>query len=454
MTRRASPLALASLLLVAALRPAPAGAADPLTAPDSLGWQRWRLSNGLRVVAQHIPNCPGAAITVVYGGGSEDDPVGREGQAMLLAETAFLAPAGEIPERSRDEMESLRPLGYEVKVARRYVAFSENASYAQFPGVLHQVATRMRGVTVTPSLLRGAVESVALQQRIAFLSDPAAALYLVAREMAAGADSDALQRRSSGSGLRSAAAREIQQRIARICIPSNAVLSLVGNLSGYDVQGLTEREFGTIPAGVPPPASAPHPLRPGPWMMQRPGIPGAIGVLGVIAPAMSDTLHPSFYLALLLLGTQLGQSWGPPAPPLTTRFQYKILDDPDLARIYPPVPPSSSSPQDLSRALDRLGDVFHRLVTTPETMEALRRGVLWLLGGPLTPELFRRAQADATLLPTLATNAAVRELWGGEAYWSQYRRRFLRDDDPAIDVWFDRLAAHQQQVPLLFVPAR
>ena len=62
-----------------------------------------------------------------------------------------------------------------------------------------------------------------------------------------------------------------------------------------------------------------------------------MAVLGLTAPALSDSLHPSFYMALLVLGGQAKVSWEPPARPLVTRFQYSLLDDPGFARFYPAV---------------------------------------------------------------------------------------------------------------------
>ncbi|MBK7369815.1 MAG: insulinase family protein [Candidatus Eisenbacteria bacterium] len=137
--RRALTFALPLLLLFA--RPAAAG-----LLPDSTMFDGWKLANGLEVRARHVPGASGVAIVVAYRAGSSYEPPAREGMAQLLAELQFHAPAGDIPERSREEMASLRPLGWGVQVNERLATLTEIAAPDRFPGVLHQVATRMRGV--------------------------------------------------------------------------------------------------------------------------------------------------------------------------------------------------------------------------------------------------------------------------------------------------------------------
>ena len=148
------------LALVLAASAALAGVAradGPTPLRDSTVADHWKLANGLTVVTRHIPRALGVAITVAYPTGSDGDPAGRPGLTRLAAEVEMMAPAGDVPERTREEMESLRPLGWSIKVGRRSVQLAEVATREQFPGVLRQMATRMRGVTVNP----GAVTTAA-----------------------------------------------------------------------------------------------------------------------------------------------------------------------------------------------------------------------------------------------------------------------------------------------------
>ena len=58
--------------------------------------------------------------------------------------------------------------------------------------------------------------------------------------------------------------------------------------------------------------------------------PAAKGELRVFLTL--DTLQPQFYMSLLVLGSQVKAQWGSPEPPLGSRFQYSLLDDPDVVR--------------------------------------------------------------------------------------------------------------------------
>src|SRR5438093_1542124 len=211
--RSAIAVAALALSVTLALPRAARAETGPVTLPDSTVCESWLLPNGLGVTTRHVPRTSAVSITVAYRIGNAGDPTGREGLARLLAEAAFTAAAGEIPERTRDEMESLRPLGWNLEVGTRSTLLTEIASPAQLP-----VA-----------------------------------------------------------------------------------------------------------------------LRPGLRQITRSDLASPLGVVGIIAPALTDTAHPEFYLNALVIGSLCKDQWDPPAPPLTTRFKYSALDDPDLVRIYPPV---------------------------------------------------------------------------------------------------------------------
>jgi hypothetical protein len=55
---------------------------------------------------------------------------------------------------------------------------------------------------------------------------------------------------------------------------------------------------------------------------------------------------------------------------------------------------------------------------------------------------------------TLARSMAARELRGGEAFWSSYRRRFEAQRTGGLDTWGNYYATREKQVRLLVVPGR
>src|SRR5438128_914951 len=246
---------LLSLLALLASRPA---AADPVTLADSTTIESWRLANGLQVVTRHLPRAKAIALTVCYRAGSALDPPGHEGLGALLAELDFTAAAGDVPDRTRAEMASLRPFGWGVKVTRRFALLSEGAGLERFPGVLHQAALRMRGVTVSEANLRDAVVNVKRDLAENYAQRPDRELYYAIGDLAAGANEAAVRRYGNGHGLDGMTVKEVQRKLASIYVPANAVLSILGNLDGLDLHRLVENEFGAIPSGtpLPPPAAA------------------------------------------------------------------------------------------------------------------------------------------------------------------------------------------------------
>jgi hypothetical protein len=437
--------------LIGALIPAPSHALALGASPDSLTRATWRLSNGLTVKAQHVPAAGAVSITMAYHGGSDGDPAGREGQALLRAELAYTAAAGSTPERSRQELRSLRPLGSEVKVTRTQTQLTEVASLTQFPGVLHQVAERARGVRVTPASLAAALASLRQQQRDAYLEAPSRALYYDVAALAAGMDSSALRLLGRAPGLDRVGVSEMQKQIATAFVPANGVLSIAGNLDGPDLRALVEREFGSIPAGQVLPATLHHRFVASSTTLRWPGLERPVGCVGVSAPSLRDTLHPVFYLTLLVVASKLGVTWGPPTPPLQSRFQYSILDDPELIRFYPRLEPTDRTPANLGQALAEDLNANAMLVADEESLESLRAGVGWLLGAPLLHEMVPRFQKTPGLLVLLSSSTASRELWGGEAVWAPYRRLMDRCNIDGASL-IARASNPRNQVRLMLTP--
>ena len=98
------PVALLAVLLLASFP----GSVRAIALPDSTAAESWRLANGLEVRVRYVPGAVGVATTMAYRAGSAYEPAAREGLANLLAEIQFTAAAGDVPERTREEMDSLR----------------------------------------------------------------------------------------------------------------------------------------------------------------------------------------------------------------------------------------------------------------------------------------------------------------------------------------------------------
>ena len=449
MTRRSFVLAAACLgLVLGPLRPASA-----VVLPDSTAADAWRLANGLEVRVRHIPGAAGVVITTGYRSGLLDDPKGREGLAELLAELQYFSAAGEIPERTREEMESLRPLGWRANTSPRLTMFTEVATLQQFPGVLRQVATRMRGVAVTPAGLASAAAAVRREMGSRTFGHPEQGLYWRARALAAGQSDEALLAGAAGRWLAGVKPEEATALLQARFAPANSCVALAGDFSNLNLRGLLEQEFGSIPAGTARATAPDAVLRGGERVSVWPGLERPLGVLGIVAPALDDSLHPHFYLAALMMGLELRRKSGSPAAPLTARFQFSAYDEPEMLRLYPDLAADHATPAALGAAMDDLTDGLGRKIVTMEAMNGVKRAWDWLLGGPLPQGVRMQASQAPGMLTPLTTGMATRALWRGDDFWDRYRTAF-EESAMTPATFFNWVLDPAHQVRLVLAPRK
>ncbi|HVP15191.1 MAG TPA: hypothetical protein VMS88_06580 [Terriglobales bacterium] len=452
------PNAIRALLLVLLLVAPPAARAsraEPVMLPDSTYAERWTLPNGLEVATRRVPGAADVSVSWGYAHGLDDDPAGEPGLASLLAEVAFTAATAGAPERTREEMESLRPHGWSLKVTRRQTLFSETAKPGQLAGVLRQIADRMHGVQVTRPVLDQARSTVRRMMGQRYFGAVDQMLASQVREYARGLDKAGIVALASAQGLDRETPASIQAALTRVYAPANGVLVLAGDFGDVDLHAVVSTEFGALPAGARPPASPSASLDSVTRVIQRPEITTPIGVLGLRAPALTDTLHPTFYLTMLILGGQAKQGWGRPDPPLTTRFQYAMLDDPDFVRFYPALGAHpAADPAVLSNAFDELWNGFFDMLILRDAYLEYSSSVLWLLGGPLQEPVRDAVTRDPAALNLLCTSTASRALWGSDEFWADYRRRFAPERFRDVRYWKDWLADPRNRARLLAVPQR
>jgi len=409
------------------------------------------------VVTLLVPRSPGVAVTVAYPTGTDRDPADRHGLAQLLAEVQMTAAAGDIPARSRGDLESLRPLGWSVKVGRKATLLSEVASRAQLPGTLRQVATRMRGATPDAAALQGALAALRRDLGAQLFGTVDQALYFQVRELAFGVRREDLPDRAELRALDGLSPAQVTAALRDAFDPGHAVLALAGDFSGLDLRALIAGEFGTLPAtdsAAARPASVPRPppFHPAAVAAPRPGLGEPEGVVAVTAPALTDSLHPRFFLALLLMGEHVKEDWGV-SRDLPTRFRYSLLDEPDLVRFYPKVAADSLEARALSNELRESLVRLVNMIVLPAEYDAYRHAVLWLIGGPMPANVLAQVRQDGAALNNVCVNLAARELTGGEKFWSVYRRRFLARGEPGLSAWAGYLVRPDHQAALLFTPA-
>jgi len=416
---RSALLAVLSLVVLA-----PAAAAE--TFPDSTVREAWRLPNGLEVRTEHVPGASGVAVTVAYRAGSGYEPEGLEGLSELVAEVAFTAAAGDIPERTRAEMASLRPLGWESRPGTRLVRFTEIASVAQFPGVLQQVATRMRGVQADDAAVRRALADVRRDRGQRLFGDPADVLYWRSEAMAHGFDDERLVRAAGLPQFERYGASQLKPWLQRWYHAGNASLGISGDLSAVDVRALVNSLFGSLPGGTAMPDTVELRFHPARRAVTWKDLDAPVAVIACQAPALTDSLHPGFFLGMLFTGPALTEAWGGIRAPLRSRFQYSLLDEPELVRFYPPAPKGSSDTERVAGALHEMLVVVGGQQVVGSLMVRMKLSVRWLLGGTIPPDILRRMAEEPGGLGTLSNGLATRALWKGDGFWKDYLDRFDR----------------------------
>jgi hypothetical protein len=440
-------------LLAAVLLAVLAGPARAVLLADSTTAQSWTLGNGLEVRTREISGVPGIAVTLAFRAGSGYEPAGREGLADLLAELEFMGPAGGVPERTSAEMTSLRPLGWETFANERAVRFTEVATAAQLPGVLQQFAARLAGIDVTDAVLKTALAQVRREAGMRLFGDPAGALYWRVAALARGDSDDRLLRRASMPGLDKLTPREVTDRIAGWYQPGNASLALVGDFGGQDVHAIVASLFGKLPGRPGLPDTVTAAIRGTKRVTSWKGLTAPIAVVATASPSLADTLHPGFFLSMLITAAGLNQAWGKPPEPLRTRFQYSVIDDADLVRFYPPVPKDATDPAVPATALgDQLGELSSQMVTG-SIFNTVKKSVRWLLGGELTDDVKRQFHASPAAMGTLSNGMAMRALCRGDAFWALYLRRFDRMS-LGQNYYYDWLEQPEHQAVLLLTPGK
>jgi hypothetical protein len=316
--------------------------------------------------------------------------------------------------------------------------------------VLDQLARRMRDVTVDEASLKAARGRVKAELREQMFGSPAQVLNHQVREIAAGRTDAQMIAHASGADLDKVTVKEAQQALGRWHVPANAVLSLAGDFGPLDVRKLVEQRFGDLPAGTPAPEPAPAKLQAATRTLKRPG--PAAGSIAVLAPALTDSTHPAFYMAAMVLGSMCEEAWNQNAREPQPRFQFALVDEPELLRLFPPVPEAEGDPGRLVYRLRSMTDQLPVLIIPEPAFVKLRTSVSTVLGGPMPPEQRLILAQNPGVLHTLARGQATCELRMGPAFWDEYRRRLERVHHSRLSTWQAWMDAPDHEVVLLLSP--
>jgi hypothetical protein len=434
------------LVLGAAVLPLAVSQAAPVQLPDTTTVDHWTLGNGLRVVTRHIPRARDVSITVAYRYGMDDDAAGRQGLAQLMGDLEFTAAVGNQPARTSADLDRLYPQGWSDPVSSHLTLLTQVVPRDQVLGGLDECALRMRGVHFDASDLDLAVKRARHELATQYFGDPTTALSIQVREIGRGRTDEQMVQRASGAGLAGLTVTETQTTMSQVYVPANAVLSLAGNLQGVDLHAEIERRFGSIPAGVARPETPPTRLTAGERIIHRKGDP--VAVIGVIPPALADTLHPAFYLGALLYAGVADQTWYTKDTPHGVIYQYPMFDEPELLRFFPLVKPGETIFAPIQKRMLQLGELTRGMIVDPASYLDMKNTITWLMGGAMGPEQIASARRNRIALMTLTRAQASCELRGGHAFWEAYRKRLaavLPGRPEEMSIWITD-PAHQIRV--------
>jgi hypothetical protein len=395
--------------------------AAPVQLADTTTVDHWTLGNGLRVVTRSIPRARDVSITVAYRYGMDDDAAGRQGLAQLMGDLAFTAAAGSQPARTPADLDRAYPQGWSDPVTSHLTLLTQVVAKERVLDGLDECALRMKGVRFEAPDLDAAIKRIRRELASQYFGDPVTSLGIQARDMGRGWTDEQMVQRASGAGLAGLTVAEVATAMQQAYVPANAVLSLAGDLRGVDVHAEIERRFAAIPAGVARPETPPTALKPAQRTIHRKGDP--IAVVGVIAPALSDSMSPAFYIGALLYVGVAEQTWYPDNKPHTVLYQYPLFDEPELLRLYPLVKPAETDFEPIQKRMLDLGELARGVLVDPASYRDMKNTITWLMGGAMGPDQVASARRNRGALMTLTRAQASCELRGGHAFWEQYRKR-------------------------------
>jgi predicted Zn-dependent peptidase len=331
-----------------------------LPPPVPAGLDRFTLPNGLRVLLQHQPGIPRAAVSVHYGVGFRSEPPGREGFAHLFEHLMFRGSASLPGGRFYDHVHRLGSRANGT-THQDYTDYYQVAPAEALEQALFAEADRMRAPLFTEHHLAEQLAGVADEIHGATTDRPYGGLpWPLLPGVLFGRHANAHDGYGDPAALARTTIADCEKFFTAHYAPGNAVLTVVGAAEPDATRALIERHFGGIPA-------RPHPLPPtlheplltaDRWARyQEPGASATVLALGHRLPDPETDLPG--YLAHAVLAALLNRhgaaALGLPSAAASCGF-FGPLDarDPDPL-VVTAVLPNGRSPEDVVGAItDRL----------------------------------------------------------------------------------------------------
>ncbi|MEV4679717.1 M16 family metallopeptidase [Streptomyces kurssanovii] len=331
-----------------------------LAPPATAGLDRFTLPNGLRVLLQHQPGIPRAAVSVHYGVGFRSEPPGREGFAHLFEHLMFRGSASLPGGRFYDHVHRLGSRANGT-THQDYTDYYQVAPAEALEQALFAEADRMRAPLFTELHLAEQLAGVAEEIHGATTDRPYGGLpWPLLPGVLFSRHANAHDGYGDPGVLAQTTIEDCEEFFTAHYAPGNAVLTVVGAAEPTVTRALIEHHFGGIPARphpLPPTLHEPLPTADRWARYQEPGVSATVLAMGHRLPDPETDLPG--YLAHAVLAALLNRhgaaALGLPSAAASCGF-FGPLDarDPDPL-VVTAVLPAGRTPEQVVRAIsDRL----------------------------------------------------------------------------------------------------
>lgn len=232
------------------------GSGTALAAPSSR-LESFTLENGLVVLVRKVTSAKDATVAVVYRVGNQHDPEGRSGMAGLIAQLYHAAATEVTPSRPPDSLLPRIPQGSHHAVGWTALAADDHTLLArtlpsqEVAQEVQDAADRMAGLKVGEEDLARAREG--LRRRIENVEEgrlPIETARWRARERIVPLPHGG-RRPGRSSEVLDVGLDEVRARLARLYVPANAIVSVVGDVDVGALRQQAKKRLGSIPRGEP-----------------------------------------------------------------------------------------------------------------------------------------------------------------------------------------------------------
>jgi zinc protease len=214
---------------------------------NMIHFEKFNLPNGLRVLVHEDHATPLVAVNILYNVGSKDEEPGKTGFAHLFEHLMF---GGSVNIPSYDEQ--LQKVGGENNA---FTSPDITNYYIQLPSINIETAfwlesDRMLSLSFNPKSLDVQRKVVIEEFKQRYLNQPYGDVWLKIRPLAYSVHPYRWATIGKEiSHIEEATMEDVKAFFGKFYHPSNAILSVAGDISAEEVRILSEKWFGPIPAG-------------------------------------------------------------------------------------------------------------------------------------------------------------------------------------------------------------